>query len=191
MMMRLSASHVLRSKASGTRVVLPAPGGACRSTLADVSSALTTSPRTSLIGKRIHLLYAMHCVAARRFLSSGMARDDSKFSSRALRVGIVGMVAFGAVVSGFLASRQGRRFVKDVWQGRRRTQLEDRVLDAIWGDRILGRRRIDVQELDPGVLALSGQVRSADERRWAHALVARVSGVNEIEDRLELRQTSK
>ncbi|HEX6559386.1 MAG TPA: BON domain-containing protein [Longimicrobiales bacterium] len=113
-----------------------------------------------------------------------MAREEKKLSSTAVKIGIAGAVAFGAVVSGFLASRQGRRFVKDVWQGRRRTPLEDRALDTIWGDRMLGRRHIDVQEIEPGVLALMGQVRSADERRWARALVARINGVNEIEDRL-------
>ena len=115
-----------------------------------------------------------------------MARTKSGLSNTALKIGIAGAVAFGAVVSGFLVSRQGRRFVKDVWDGRRRSPLEDRALEAIWGDRVLGKRRIDVQEIEPGVLALSGQVRSVDERRWARAIVARIKGVNEIEDRLEL-----
>jgi hypothetical protein len=115
-----------------------------------------------------------------------MARKN-KVSGKAVQIGIVGAVAFGAIVSGFLISRQGRRFVKDVWDGRRRTPLEDRALDAIWGDRMLGRRRIEVQEIEPGVLALSGTVRNADERRWARALVARINGVNEIEDRLDVR----
>jgi hypothetical protein len=121
-----------------------------------------------------------------------MARDNSKISNTAMKVGIAGAVALGAVVSGFLITRQGRRFVKDVWQGRRRTPLEDRALDAIWGDRVLGRRSIDVQEIEPGVLALAGQVRNADERRWARALIGRINGVSEIEDRLEiLKKTRK
>jgi hypothetical protein len=116
-----------------------------------------------------------------------MARDNkSKISSTAVKLGIAGAVALGAVVSGFLVSRQGRRFVKDVWQGKSRTPLEDRALDAIWGDRMLGRRGIDVQEIEPGVLAVIGTVRNADERRWARAVVARIGGVDEIEDRLEI-----
>jgi hypothetical protein len=116
-----------------------------------------------------------------------MARDNkSKISSTAVKLGIAGAVALGAVVSGFLVSRQGRRFVKDVWQGKSRTPLEDRALDAIWGDRMLGRRGIDVQEIEPGVLAVIGTVRTADERRWARAVVARIGGVDEIEDRLEI-----
>lgn len=119
-----------------------------------------------------------------------MAREEEpkKLSNTALRVGLVGAVAFGAVVSGFLATRQGRRFVKDVWQGRKRTPLEDRALDAVWSDRVLGKRQIEVQEIEPGVLALIGSVRSADERRQARAVVARISGVNEIEDRLQLQR---
>jgi hypothetical protein len=116
-----------------------------------------------------------------------MAREEkSKISSTAVKLGIAGAVALGAVVSGFLVSRQGRRFVKDVWQGKSRTPLEDRALDAIWGDRMLGRRGIDVQEIEAGVLAVIGTVRNADERRWARAVVARIAGVEEIEDRLEI-----
>ncbi|MGQ0562773.1 MAG: BON domain-containing protein [Gemmatimonadota bacterium] len=115
-----------------------------------------------------------------------MKRKDSGLPDTAVKVGIFGAVALGAVVSGFLATRQGRRFVKDVWQGRRRSPLEDRALDAIWADRVLGRRRIDVQEIEPGVLALEGQVRSTDERRRARAVIARISGIAEIEDRLEV-----
>jgi hypothetical protein len=116
-----------------------------------------------------------------------MERKQPGLSSTAIKVGIFGAVALGAAVSGFLATRQGRHFVKDVWQGRKRSQLEDRALDSIWGDKILGRRRIDVQEIEPGVLAVEGQVRSADERRRALTLIARISGVQEIEDRLEVR----
>lgn len=120
-----------------------------------------------------------------------MARGEKKLSRTAMKIGIASAVAFGAVVSGFLISRQGRRFVKDVWQDRKRTPLEDRVLDAIWGDRILGRRRIEVEEIEPGVIALSGTVRNADERRAARALMTHVSGVIELEDRLEVARKGK
>jgi osmotically-inducible protein OsmY len=116
-----------------------------------------------------------------------MKRNQSGLSNTAIKVGIFSAVALGAAVSGFLATRQGRHFVKDVWQGRKRSQLEDRALDSIWGDKVLGRRSLDVQEIEPGVLAIEGQVRTADERRRALTLVARISGVQEIEDRLEVR----
>lgn len=115
-----------------------------------------------------------------------MVREEKKVSKTAVKIGIAGAVLFGAAVSGFLVSRQGRRFVKDVWQERKRTPLEDRALDAIWGDRILGRRSIEVEEIEPGVIALTGTVRTSDERRAVRALIARVSGVREIEDQLEL-----
>jgi hypothetical protein len=109
----------------------------------------------------------------------------------ALKVGIFGAVALGAAVSGFLVTRQGRGFVKDVWDGRRRSQLEDRVLDALWADRALGRRSIEVQEIEPGVVALIGRVRDNEERRRARSVVATVKGINEIEDRLEIRQRKR
>jgi hypothetical protein len=115
-----------------------------------------------------------------------MKRKEPGRSNTAVKIGIFGAVALGAVVSGFLVTRQGRRFVKDVWQDRKRTPLEDRALDAIWGDAVLGRRRIDVAEIEPGVIALEGQVRTADERRRARALIARINGVAEIEDRLDV-----
>jgi osmotically-inducible protein OsmY len=113
--------------------------------------------------------------------------NERKLSKTAVKVGIFSAVALGAAVSGFLVSRQGRRFVKDVWHGRRRSQLEDRALDALWADDVLGRRPIEVEELEPGVLALVGQVRNSDERRRARTVLAGVKGVDEIEDRLEIR----
>lgn len=116
----------------------------------------------------------------------GMKRKEPGLMNPAIKIGIFGAVALGAVVSGFLVTRQGRHFVKDVWDGRKRSQLEDRALDAIWADAQLGRRRIDVVEIEPGVLALEGQVRNPEERRRALTLVARLKDVKEIEDRLEL-----
>lgn len=107
-------------------------------------------------------------------------------SNPAVKVGIFAAVALGAAVSGFLVTRQGRHFVKDVWDGRKRSPLEDRALDMLWADPVLGRRRIEVVEIEPGVLALEGQVRSREERRKALNLMARLKGVSEIEDRLEL-----
>jgi hypothetical protein len=112
---------------------------------------------------------------------------ETNIRKKALKVGIFGAVALGAAVSGFLVTRQGRGFVKDVWDGRRRSQLEDRVMDALWADRELGRRSIEVQEIEPGVVALIGRVRDNEERRRARSVVATVKGINEIEDRLEIR----
>jgi hypothetical protein len=102
----------------------------------------------------------------------------------ALKIGIAGALAIGAVASGFLLSRQGRRVVKEAWQGRRRTRLEDRVLEALWEDDAIGRRDLDVQELTPGVIAVSGQVRTRREREQVMDVVEDVEGVREIEDRL-------
>ena len=114
-------------------------------------------------------------------------KNGKKLSQTALKVGIFGAVALGAVVSGFMLSRQGRRFVRDVWSDRRRSPLEDRALNALWGDHMLGRRKLEVQEIEPGVLALTGRVRSVDERRRALNLLAALKDVVEIEDRLEIK----
>ncbi len=118
-----------------------------------------------------------------------MANEDKerKLSKTALKVGIFGAVALGAAVSGFLVSRQGRRFVRDVWNERRRSPLEDRALDALWSDRRLGRRKIEVKEIEPGVIAITGRVRNNEERRHARSILAGIKGINEIEDRLEIR----
>lgn len=102
----------------------------------------------------------------------------------ALKIGIAGALAIGAVASGFLLSRQGRRVVKEAWQGRRRTRLEDRVLEALWEDDEVGRRDIDVKELAPGTIAVSGQVRSKRERQHVLELVDDIEGVEEVDDRL-------
>jgi hypothetical protein len=114
-----------------------------------------------------------------------------KASQIALKVGIAGAIAFGALASGFLMSRRGRRFLRDVWLERRRTPLEDRVIDVIWGEPILGRRPVDVAELEPGVIALVGEVRSSDEQKRALQLAKRVKGVVEVEDRLEVKPRAR
>ena len=54
-------------------------------------------------------------------------------------VAIAGVLVIGAVASGYFVSRQGRRVLKEAIAGRRRTRLEDRVLDALWGDEAIGR----------------------------------------------------
>ncbi|MBI4410727.1 MAG: BON domain-containing protein [Gemmatimonadetes bacterium] len=95
-------------------------------------------------------------------------------------------IGLGALATGLLLSRRGRRLVREALQGRRRTRLEDRVLDALWGDRVLGRRRIDVEEASPGRIVLRGEVRDDAERRRAVALAGRVHDVDEVEDLLTL-----
>jgi osmotically-inducible protein OsmY len=74
--------------------------------------------------------------------------------------------------------------IREAWQGRRRTRLEDRVLEAIWEDEDIGRRKLDVEEIAPGVVAVSGQVRSRRERSAVLDLIEDVEGVADVEDRL-------
>ena len=120
-----------------------------------------------------------------------MQNDRKKSSNVALKIGLAGAIAFGALASGFLISRRGRRFVRDVWQERRRSMLEDRVIDLIWGEPVLGRRQVDVAEIEPGVIAVYGEVRSPDERRALLSIARRVKGVAEVEDRLEVRPRAR
>ena len=105
---------------------------------------------------------------------------------RALKIGIAGAVALGAIASGFIISRQGRRVIREAWQGRRRTRLEDRVLEAIWEDEALGRRKLDVEELAPGLIAISGQVHSRRERNAVLDVIEDIEGVQDVEDRLAI-----
>lgn len=104
--------------------------------------------------------------------------------SRALKIGIAGAVALGAIASGFIVSRQGRRVIREAWQGRRRTRLEDRILEAIWEEDDIGRRKLDVEEIAPGVVAVTGQVRSRREQHAVLDLVEDIEGVQDVEDRL-------
>lgn len=102
----------------------------------------------------------------------------------ALKIGIATAIGFGALATGLLVSRQGRHLVKEAWQGRQRTRIEDRVLDRLWADPVLGRRDLDVDEVDEGVVAVYGKVRNDQERRVALALARQVKGVREVEDHL-------
>lgn len=115
--------------------------------------------------------------------------DDESLSGLA-KLGIAGAIGFGALATGLFLSRRGRHLVREALEGRRRTTLEDRVLDAIWGERDLSRRRLDVQEMEGGVIALSGTVGSAKERARALAMAEAVRGVNDVVDRLETEADS-
>jgi hypothetical protein len=108
--------------------------------------------------------------------------------SIALKIGIAGALGLGAIVSGLLISRRGRRLVREAWQGRRRTRLEDRVLDALWGDEIVGRRNFDVQETGEGVVALSGVVRSRRERIRALRIARQVKDVQLVKNQLVIER---
>ena len=96
------------------------------------------------------------------------------------RIGLAAAVGLGALASGFLLTRPGRRLVADVFGGRRRSQVESRVLDELWNDRLLSRRRIDVSEVEPGHVVLRGQVRNWEEVGRARALAERAKGVKAV-----------
>lgn len=115
-----------------------------------------------------------------------MFEDQKPLPRLALKIGIAGAIGFGALATGMFATRKGRHLVKEAWQGRARTRLEDRVMDVVWDDPRLARRRIDVEEVGPGHILMTGVVRSVGERRRAIRLAASVNGVEQIDDALEV-----
>jgi hypothetical protein len=120
-----------------------------------------------------------------------MFEDQKPISRMALKIGIAGFIGFGAVATGLFVTRKGRHLVREAWEGRERTRIEDRVLDALWSDPRLARRRIDVDETEDGHVQLAGAVRSDAERQIAVDIAAGVKGVVLVLDALEVvpRQT--
>lgn len=108
------------------------------------------------------------------------------FGQALTRLGIASAIALGAVASGMLLSRSGRRLLGEVWQGRQRTTIEDRVLDALWRDDRVGRRRIDVIELADGSVRLTGAVRNEAEHDRAIEIVKSVRGVHGIDAQIQI-----
>jgi hypothetical protein len=115
-----------------------------------------------------------------------MFEDQKPIPRLALRIGVAGFIGFGALATGMFVTRKGRHLVKEAWQGRERTRLEDRVLDAIWDDPRLARRDIDVDEIGRGHIQISGTVRSVGERQRAIRLASAVKDVEAIDNALEV-----
>lgn len=103
-----------------------------------------------------------------------------------VRLAVAGAVGLGALASGFLLSRGGRRLVGDAFRGKRRSPLTDRVLETLWRDPALGRRHLDIEEMDEGTVILMGSVATDRERRIARELALAVQGVSDVDDRLVL-----
>jgi hypothetical protein len=113
-----------------------------------------------------------------------MFEEQKPISRMALKIGIAGFIGFGAVATGMFVTRKGRHLVREAWEGRERTRIEDRVLDALWSDSRIARRRIDVDEGEPGQVKLSGVVRTDGERNRAVEIASCVKGVTMVLDAL-------
>lgn len=120
-----------------------------------------------------------------------MFEDQTPISRMALKIGIAGFVGFGAVATGLFVTRKGRHLVREAWEGRQRTRIEDRVLDALWSDPRLARRRLDVTEGVDGQVKLAGTVHSNAERVHAVDIAADVKGVTMVLDALEVAPRQK
>ena len=114
-----------------------------------------------------------------------MFEEQKPVSRMALKIGIAGFIGFGALATGLFVTRKGRHLVREAWEGKERTRIEDRVLDALWDDDRLARRRIDVDEHE-GEVVLIGTVRSEDERARAVDIAAGVTGVRDVVDQLDV-----
>jgi hypothetical protein len=106
--------------------------------------------------------------------------------STGTRVGLAAAIGLGALASGLLLTRPGRKLVVDVFRGGRRSTIESRVLDALWNDRVLGKRRIEVSEIAPGRVLLRGRVGSRDEVGRAVAVAEHAKGVTAVIEELEV-----
>jgi hypothetical protein len=111
---------------------------------------------------------------------------ERSISGIALKIGIAGVVSFGALATGMIVSRKGRHLLREAWQGRQRTTLEDRVLEALWSDSTLSRRTLDVEEVADGTIVLTGEVHNERERRLALVIAERARGVHGIVNRLDV-----
>ncbi len=120
-------------------------------------------------------------------MSDSFDRDrPRKAGELAVKIGVASMIGIGAVLSGLFISRRGRHLLREAWQGRRRTRIEDRVLDALWGDAVLSRRPLEVKEEPDGTVTISGAVDSESERRVALALTQDVKGVQTVVDQIAI-----
>jgi hypothetical protein len=115
-----------------------------------------------------------------------MFEGQTPLSRMVLKIGVAGFIGFGALATGLFTTRKGRHLVREAWQGRERTRLEDRVLDKLWDDPVLARRDLDVDEIDGGRIELIGNIHSYEERERAVRLAAAVKGVNNVVDRLDI-----
>jgi hypothetical protein len=120
---------------------------------------------------------------------AGRSDGDGDQWSLGARLALGGAVTLGALASGFLASRRGRRLVADTFKGMRRSPLADRVLDRFWDEPTLARRRLDVEEPAEGTIVLVGSIAADQERELAWQVAAGVPGVVEVVDRLVLDPT--
>ena len=113
--------------------------------------------------------------------------DEKKSGNLMIRIGLASALGVGALVTGFILTRPGRKLMGDVIAGRKRTHLEGRVLDALWGDRLLGGREIEVLETGPGQVSLTGTLENWEEVGRAVALAERAKGVKQVDSQMKIQ----
>ena len=99
-----------------------------------------------------------------------------------------GSVAHGVVrgARGAAARIRPGRLRRDARDHHLLTRLEDAVLDALIRDDVLAARGIDVGAISPGIIELSGGVRTPLEAERAVSVAGRVAGVDTVVNRLDV-----
>ena len=83
-------------------------------------------------------------------------------------------------VAGALERWKSRRRRHEPWTDAAAEQLEDRVLDALRRDPVLGRRAVRVRVLEGGIVELSGRVAHPGEVTLAGEVVRAVAGIGTV-----------
>jgi len=71
------------------------------------------------------------------------------------------------------------------------TALEDRVLEAFFGDSVLSERGVDVGAISPGIVELSGSVWTEEEADRAVRVANGVEGVRTVVNRMEIEDETR
>lgn len=133
-------------------------------------------------------------------------RDEGMWERNAttFALGALGGVALGLVVSRFLPHEEerggriqerARGYARRLRPARMQRlgfeqadldRLEGAVLDTFLGDPLLSERGVDIGAISPGIVELSGSVRTDEEAQRAVRLANRVPGVRTVVNRLDV-----
>lgn len=81
-----------------------------------------------------------------------------------------------------------QRMRRQLPEQRELMELEDRVLQVFYDDEILSERGIDVGAISPGIIELSGSVRTEEEADRAVRIASGIFGVRTVVNRMEVEE---
>jgi hypothetical protein len=124
-------------------------------------------------------------------------------------LGALGGLTLGVLVSRLLPNESGgdgefgqraRGFVRRLQPARLRRlgfeqddldRLENSVLNAFLVDSVLSERGVDIGAISPGIIELSGSVRTEEEAQRAVRLASRIAGVRTVVNRIDVEELSR